>query len=129
MAKMAKMAKMPSHGHNAAVLTDRNSPRDSNHPSEGARFLLKRLQRSADDQHALYDAAVYTPTSRFDYRAEMHLDGELTLTAQSEPAPQDLEAKLTTIAKLVARSAKSRRDDDLPPWPDRVLRWRGPGRG
>lgn len=123
------MTKSPSHGHNAAVLTDSGSSRDSYHPSEGARFLLLRLERSADDQHALYEAAIFTPTTRFDYRADMHMGGELTLTASGERAPKDLEDKLATIARLIARSAESRRNDELPPWPDRVLRWRGPGRG
>jgi hypothetical protein len=33
------------------------------------------------------------------------------------------------VAKLTARAAGKKREDGMPPWPARVLRWRGPGRG
>jgi hypothetical protein len=33
------------------------------------------------------------------------------------------------LAKLTARAADKKRGDGMPPWPNRVLRWRGPGRG
>jgi hypothetical protein len=39
-------------------------------------------------------------------------------------APGDLDETLATFAKLTARGAAKRRDDGLPPWPARVLRWR-----
>ena len=99
------------------------------HPSEGARFLFERESESSDRQRAVYRAAVYTPEQRFDYSAEMLLDGSFTLSASGDAAGDALENKLSVIAKLIARDAAKKRADNMPPWPHRVLRWRGPGRG
>ena len=44
-------------------------------------------------------------------------------------AAPELDAMLAMQARLIARGAAKRREDGLPPWPARVLRWRGPGRG
>lgn len=98
------------------------------HPSEGARFLFERESQSDDLAQARYRAAIFTPAERFDYRVQMSIDGAFTCAEQGPPAPAALAQRLDTLAKLIARSARGKRDDALPPWPHRVLRWRGPGR-
>lgn len=98
-------------------------------PTEGARFLLERLSHEDDGSRACYRAVIFTPQERFDYRIELDIEGAAHLTAQPPAAPADLEQTLGTIASLLARSAAKKRADQLLPWPPRVLRWRGPGRG
>lgn len=98
------------------------------HPGEGARFLFERESQADDLSHARYRAAIFTPDQRFDYRVEMRIEGTFACTAEAAPAPPELAHKLDTLAKLIARAAQGKRDDALPPWPHRVLRWRGPGR-
>jgi hypothetical protein len=96
-------------------------------PEAGVRLLLE-----LDADHgglAIYRAAVITPDARFDYRAELGDDGAVALTAVGEPAPEDAATALAQVARLTARAAAGKRDGGLPPWPPRVLRWRGPGRG
>jgi len=90
------------------------------HPTEGARFLLERT----DDQgtRATYRASVYTPKSVFTVPATLAEDGTVELAATG--APGDLDERLRTIAKLLARDATRRRDDGLVVWPARILRWR-----
>jgi hypothetical protein len=103
---------------------------DGLHPSEGARFLLERTgdagAESAD--RARYRAAVYTPEARYDYDAALGTDGSCDVTASAAPAPDDLDAKLRQIARVIAKGARAKLRDGLPPWPQRVLRWRGPNR-
>lgn len=109
------------------------------HPQEGARFLFERASQSDDRGEAVYRAAIATPEQRFDYRITMRIDGSCERAAADTGAgegagggaraPEDLEAKLDTIARLIARGAAGKQRDELPPWPHRVLRWRGPGRG
>ena len=53
-------------------------------------------------------------------------DGSVTVDIT---APAELAEMLTMVGKLTARAAAKKRDDGLPPWPPRVLRWKGPGRG
>jgi hypothetical protein len=96
-------------------------------PEVGARFLLELV--GDDGDRARYRAAVITPEARFDYDAVLVEDGVATLAVRGDAAPAELEAALQTVAKLTARSAPKKREDGLPPWPHRVLRWRGPGRG
>jgi hypothetical protein len=96
------------------------------HPSEGARFLFEL--ESSDQQSARYRAAIYTPERRFEYGAVLGMDGSWELTARGERPDDELEDKLDIIARLIARGAAKRVSDQLPPWPQRVLRWRGPGR-
>ena len=99
------------------------------HPSEGARFLFERASQSDDLSEACYRAAIYTPGERFEYSVHMRIDGTFESAVQGAPAPDDLAHKLDTMAKLIARGAKGKHGDSLPPWPHRVMRWRGPGRG
>ncbi|HSD89099.1 MAG TPA: hypothetical protein VLB44_16335 [Kofleriaceae bacterium] len=98
---------------------------DSLRPTEGARFLLEREQDAGS--RADYRVAIYTPDATYTGRASLADDGSVSVEAAG--ASEDLLAMLTMLAKLTARSAAKKREDGLPPWPQRVLRWRGPGRG
>ncbi len=99
---------------------------DDLHPTDGARFLLERRGDPPVDARAEYGAAIYTPTERFAYTATLAASGEVELAADGAPAPGDLEKKLHTIARIAARDAARNAADGLPPWPHRILRWRGP---
>jgi hypothetical protein len=94
-------------------------------PTEGARFLLEREQD--DGTRARYRAAIYTPDATYEGHATLTDDGSVEIEAAG--APDELFSTLQMLAKLTARSAAKKREDGLPPWPARVLRWRGPGRG
>lgn len=96
------------------------------HPTEGARFLLE-LEDDGGER-ATYRAAVFTPTERFDYVARLDLDGGSSVESTGSRAEPGLEQKLDTLARLLARGARKKLADELPAWPHRVLRWRGPGR-
>jgi hypothetical protein len=98
------------------------------HPSEGARFLFERESQSDDLSQASYRAAIFTPGERFEYHVQMSIDGAFACAEQGTPAPPELAHRLDTLAKLIARGARGKRDGALPPWPHRILRWRGPGR-
>ena len=91
------------------------------HPSEGVRLLLERQDHSSV---IVYRGSVFTPNERFDYDIRLDDDGKIILESE-HPADSDDEKKLKKLADSVARKAK--KDDGS--WPDRVLRWRGPGRG
>lgn len=110
-------------------ISGRPSDTASLHPSEGARFLFERASQSDDLSEAHYRAAIFTPGERFEYSVRMRIDGWFECAAQGAPAPAELAHKLDTMAKLIARGARGKHEDSLPPWPHRVLRWRGPGRG
>ncbi len=97
----------------------------SNRPTTGARFLLELLQ--AEGARATYCATVFTPDAEFSATATLDDDGSVELA--STGAPGDLDGMLVMQAKLLARGAPKRREDGLPAWPQRLLRWRGPGRG
>lgn len=94
------------------------------HPTAGARFLLERTRD--DGARATYRAAIYTPDRVFETVAVLADDGSVELTATG--AGDELDDMLRMQAKLVARGAAKRREDGLPAWPARILRWRGPGR-
>ncbi len=98
-------------------------------PIQGARFLLERREVALDDAHAAYVCAIFTPDRRDDFVIMMGLDGSVTITDGAGRSDPDLEETLLTIARLTARSAAKKRGEGLPPWPPRILRWRGPGRG
>jgi hypothetical protein len=98
------------------------------HPTEGARFLLERLDvLEPGGARATYRASIYTPDAEFSSTATLGEDG----TAEVPPtgAPAELDEMLGMLAKLTARGAAKRRADELVVWPARLLRWRGPGRG
>ncbi|MBX3158389.1 MAG: hypothetical protein KF773_20635 [Deltaproteobacteria bacterium] len=94
-------------------------------PTEGARFLLERERD--DGARATYRAAIYTPDAEFAATATVADDGTFELAPTG--APEELHDMLAMQARLLARGAAKRREDGLPAWPARVLRWRGPGRG
>jgi hypothetical protein len=98
---------------------------DSLTPTEGARFLLEREQDHGAS--ARYRAAIFTPQETYEGAATLRDDG--TFEIEAPGAPEELFSTLQMLAKLTARSAAKKREDGLPPWPARVLRWRGPGRG
>lgn len=101
---------------------------DELRPTAGARYLLEREAVEADGRRARYRARVLTPDATFAYAGELAAGEEPGLVSD-QPAPPDLEDTLVMIARLVARGVDKRLADGLPPWPDRVMRWRGPGRG
>ena len=97
-------------------------------PSEGARFLLELERIEATGRQAHYRAWVLTPTAWHAYDAVLAADAAVELRPLATPATDELAAMLTTIARLTARAAAGKHDSGLPPWPNRVLRWRGAGR-
>jgi hypothetical protein len=98
---------------------------DELRPREGARFLLER--RHVTGARAEYRAAIFTPEQAFEGTAVLDDAGGVELAIDGAPA--ELVDMLHMLARLTARAAAKRRDDGLPAWPARVLRWRGPGRG
>jgi hypothetical protein len=102
-------------------------PRDL-HPSDGARYLLERDDAGPGDpsaeggSRARYRVAIYTRDAVFQATATLGDDGSVELAATG--APDELHARLATIAKLVARDAARLREDGMPAWPQRILRWR-----
>ena len=94
-------------------------------PTEGARFLLER--QTDEGARARYRAVIYTPDATYEGHATLCADG--TASVDMAAAPEELSSTLHMLAKLTARGAAKKQEDGLPPWPARVLRWRGPGRG
>lgn len=115
---------MPQTSRADLLLT---SVSNSLQPTAGVRLLLERIGESnANAVSASYRAAIFTPISIFEGRAELREDGSVSLAIAAD---SDDVAAIEMLAKLTARAAAKRRSDGLPPWPSRVLRWRGPGRG
>jgi hypothetical protein len=94
-------------------------------PTEGARFLLERIAER--DGGAEYRATIFTPEATHAGTAQLREDGSADVVIAAAPA--ELVEVMQMLAKLTARSAAKKREDGFPPWPARVLRWRGPGRG
>jgi hypothetical protein len=92
------------------------------HPTEGARYLLERDRELDGGARAHYRAAIYTPAAAFTTTATLGDDGSVELAPTG--APDELHARLVTIARLVARDAARLRADGMPAWPTRILRWR-----
>lgn len=90
------------------------------HPTAGARFVLERTVDNGT--RATYRASIYTPDAVYAATAVLADDGGVEL--QPTGAPGDLDEMLATFAKLTARAAAKRREDGLPAWPSRVMRWR-----
>lgn len=97
-------------------------------PTEGARFLLQLDGVDDEGARARYRAWVLTPDASFEYAAALGDDAAVEVRAVGVAAADALTTMLTTIARLTARAAAGKRTDGLPPWPPRVMRWRGPGR-
>jgi hypothetical protein len=92
------------------------------HPTDGARYLLEREDVGGHGSSARYRAAIYTRDAAFITTATLGDDGSVELAPSG--APDELHARLATIAKLVARDAAKLRSDGMPAWPQRILRWR-----
>jgi hypothetical protein len=90
------------------------------HPTEGARYLLELA--SDDGAQATYRATIFTPAAA--HATELALSDDGVATVGANDAPAELADRLANIAKVVARDAKKRRADGMPPWPARILRWR-----
>jgi phosphotransacetylase len=88
--------------------------------------LLDRESVTEDRASAVYKASIYTTSELFTYRATLGLDGTAVVVADSAVATEADSKQLTNIAKSTARAAKRKLDEDLPPWPPRILRWRAP---
>jgi hypothetical protein len=94
-------------------------------PVAGARYLLE-LER-VEGTRAHYRATVFLPEAEHASSAILGEDGASQVSPTG--APGDHDETLAMFAKLLARGVVKRRADGLPPWPQRLLRWRGPGRG
>ena len=94
-------------------------PRDL-HPTDGARYLLELDAELPTG--ARYRAAIYTADAEFAGTATLADDGAVELAPTG--APDELHARLLSIARLVARDAAKRRTSGMPAWPQRILRWR-----
>ncbi len=99
------------------------------HPTDGARYLLERDAELAGGSQARYRASVYTPTEVFASLLVLTDNGDVALAEGATAMAEPHWSALQMFAKLTARSVPKRREDELPAWPARVLRWRGPGRG
>lgn len=99
------------------------------HPTEGIRLLLLCREVDESGTRARYAARVYTPEQCFEYRADLEPSGAATLAPVGEEAAPDHRLKLENLVKSIARAAGRKAAGGLAPWPPRVLRWRGPGRG
>ena len=86
----------------------------THHPENGARFVLVRTKVGEDKTSAEYTASVFTPDNEYRYAAQL-AEGGCELTSVGTSAPKNLERKLLTMAKLVARDAE---------WPRQIVRWR-----
>jgi hypothetical protein len=91
------------------------------HPTDGARYLLER-DGPGDASTARYRAAIYTRDAAFTTMATLGEDGTVEIAASG--APDELHARLVTIARLLARDAARLRSEGMPAWPQRILRWR-----
>lgn len=94
-------------------------------PAAGARLLL--ALEASDAAGARYQAWVLTADGERGFTAQLGLDGAMALTGDGAEAAELDDLRM--LARLTARGASKRVDDGLAPWPPRVLRWRGPGRG
>lgn len=90
------------------------------HPSAGVRILLEL--DGANDQEARYRAAVYTPTTRFDYQLVILLpQGTVTVLETQKDAGAPFSEFLRALARSLAREALATAPVR---WPRRLLRWR-----
>jgi hypothetical protein len=98
-------------------------------PAQGARFLLDRDGADGTGGSARYRGGVYTRDSEHCFVLVLAEDGSATIESADGEADAEHVERLLDLARSTARAAARRRSDGLSPWPDRVVRWRGPGRG
>jgi len=87
--------------------------------------LLERIAER--DGGVEYRATIFTPDATHAGTAQLREDGSADVVIAAAPA--ELVEVMQMLAKLTARGAAKKREDGFPPWPARVMRWRGPGRG
>jgi hypothetical protein len=99
----------------------------SSRPSAGARFLLEREGVEAGGEVARYRGGIFTPDAEHRFGLILRDDG--TAALEGAGACPEHEERLLDLARSIARAAPRRRAEGLVAWPDRQVRWRGPGRG
>lgn len=92
------------------------------HPTDGARYLLERDAAHVAGSTARYRVAIYTPDAAFTADAVLGEDGSVDVGDTGAPA--ELQTRLVTMARLVARDAAKLQGEGMPAWPARILRWR-----
>ncbi len=88
--------------------------------------MLERESVAQDMASAVYRGAVFTPEQSYPYRVTLAMDGSAELEVEGARASEVHVDQLRKIAKSTARAAKRKQEEQLPPWPLRVLRWRAP---
>jgi hypothetical protein len=78
---------------------------------------------------ASYLAQIATPDVTFEYDVALTAGEEPVVAARGQAASPQLVGMLVMLARLTARGVDKRIEEGMPPWPERVTRWRGPGRG
>lgn len=105
-------------------------------PTAGHRFVF--LLGAHASGAARYAAAIVAPDAVWHYQVALRAgeapdvtshEGAGTEVAAAVPPEPKAVDMLVMIARLTARAAPSRAADGLAPWPPRIVRWRGPGRG
>jgi hypothetical protein len=94
------------------------------HPTDGARYLLELDAELEAGAAARYRATVFTPKSSMSTHLLLRDDGAVTLADGAIAIADPFMATLSTFAKLTARATPKRREDEMPAWPARILRWR-----
>jgi hypothetical protein len=90
------------------------------HPTAGVRVHLELADFDAGG--AGYRAAVFTPTSRFDYHLRVALpDGRVSFVDAPEEAAAGYSELVHGMARMLVRDALS---SEPLTWPRRLLRWR-----
>ncbi len=93
-------------------------------------MLLQRVSIGEEAANAEYTGQIFTPSEVFNFEVKLALDGSAELLALPSDSPdEEHEKSLLKLSKSIARAAKRKLEDRLPPWPPKILRWRGPGRG
>lgn len=103
------------------------------HPSEGIRMLLERVSIEKDASRAGYSGKIYTPLDVYFFEVVLSMDGSATIgecleSSSEDPIEEGYQKSLLKLCKSIARASKRKLQEQLPPWPPRILRWRGPGR-
>ena len=97
-------------------------------------MLLERVSVEEDASRAAYTGKIYTPLDVYRFEVMLSLDGSATIgdcleRSSDTPVREDDQKSLVKLCKSIARASKRKIQEELPPWPPRILRWRGPGRG
>jgi hypothetical protein len=93
------------------------------HPTAGVRVALTLAE--TNDTGARYDAAIYTPAARFDYRVTVALpDGKLDIVAAQQSEPGATPAQIDVLRAIARTVVKDGLAASPPVWPRRVVRWR-----